>query len=90
MLAAAVFERAGGLAFEVDDEEVGVGPGLGAEQLAKMVVAVDADALAEEGCVAVEGLDAGEKGVLLAEQCGGERSGVGGNAGRGALEGVEG
>ena len=45
-------EGLGGLAFEVDDEEVGTG----AEELAEMVVAVDANALAEVGGVADEGL----------------------------------
>ena len=55
---AAIGEGAGGLAFEVDEEEVGAGLGLDAEDLAEMVVAVDADALAEAGGVAGEGVDA--------------------------------
>ncbi len=67
MFAAAVGEGASGLAFEVDEEEVGGGFGLGAEELAEVVVAVDANSLAEAGGVAVEGGDAGEEVVAVGE-----------------------
>ena len=40
-----------------------------------MVVAVDADALAEAGGVAVEGGDAGEEVVAVGEEFGGESPG---------------
>ena len=78
---AALFERARGFAFEVDEEEVGLGFGLDAEELAKVVIAMDADALAEESWVAVEELDAREKGFAVGEEGCGELDGFGGEGG---------
>ena len=52
------------------------GFGLDAEDLAEVVVAVDADALAEAGGVAVEGGDAGEEVVAVGEELGGEGPGL--------------
>jgi len=75
---AAVGEGAGGFAFEIDDEEVGPGFGLGAEELAQVVVAVDADALAEAGGVAVERGDASEEIVAVSEELVGEGDHFGG------------
>ena len=87
---ATLFEGACGFAFEVDEEEVG----LGAEQLAEVIVAVDADALAEAGWVAVDGLYGGEESVAVGKEFGGEVEGLWaegcGGVLEGGLEGVEG
>src|SRR5260221_12526324 len=70
LFGATLAEGAGGLAFKVEDDVVAVG----AENLAEMVVAMDADALAgRRGCKSfgVEGGGAGEEVETGAEDAGG-------------------